>query len=1315
MAPGNNFNNNNNNALQPRVPFVITPEQFVENQRWIQRQVELLSDFNRRGVETYLRAQQSLQRRIAEGDIARQQLEDLQRISNMRPITERPNIFANDVSQYAGPSHLANQRQPVLSPTNLVNPTNVSMNSQAAYTTNGISANNYTIGAQMPLSPDRDYNNVFQQGSSRVTNGEIYLKEPYPDVTQHQQQNTQTEYVRSRQTPSSIDPIQQVAERQTANEQSRFRTSYAPSNVGGRRASGQSSIPQSGIPQSGIPQAIFQRIYARERSIPESMRMSGEGSGRGHHVPAASTSSSLAGALGDYANAHLRGNASGYQLNMDQPLHLDSQTRLSEPRETQRTLPNQVQVPAGEDHARRDSRLHEPVFNATLAQQQPLDASGYQPSRDQSLQFDPRTRDAREAGATQRTLPSQVQVQAGEDHARRDIRLLETVLNTTLTQQQPIGTGGYQPNSDRSLQFDSRTRNAREAGATQRSLPSQTQGQAGEGHVRRDDHHHEPTFSSTVSQRQPLPTVKDFLDLPPMSPEELLQRQNELDNIIKLQDRVQTYPIKDTVSIVHGDDRAYLRTEGPTQLIAENQNADSRSATSEYQGLSNVHSVRSPQATGAEPVSQQHVNSTAPPPSGTSSNNSVPPFFNANPAALASTVNPALLQQKIPVSPGPHTSDTSKFFPPPEIKMPVPPYTSATSHSDTSVHPPPATQTMQSPSVSNGQKEIRMTTPPPHDNRPPIPITPDSANKKTLAKDILWAFGIIPAKRSASEPSSTSSEDELQPPLKRQAVEPVTVMMQDLTDDPPVMTFETNPGSARIEEVPDSEAEDDDNPGSAVSNPLADYTTIDDHVELVPVSNSDTTGASDANPHTDQPPPVSAVESHASSEDVMLVDTVLQHPPEDSSNPLFLPSPDSPQSSSSPPLAVRRTRRETSGPSSSPTSSRKPAKYPTQRSQVFVEVPKLTEEQRLLFFKRRTNPSVVQQRASRRETKSTVDVTAPVDEVTLKLAQQASEISSSRLRERPCLWIDCSHVANSAKTLIAHVQDHVTSIPEKEKIFPCWWDDCIRRFNKRDALAQHLQNHVKKSIYCPYQGCENQFAHQLELLAHIKGRHVSESSELRPTTQPFRPSPRSKLPPLRSMLAYQAVDTPVQMARMSKERRYRLGPWVLKNCFGSVSLGGLKLNARNQPQGRRPGDVEQKVLGDWHDRYDFVEPEGATYPSNLADLESSKATQEIEAGLLLAPDLAGPSGPLEEQLLTSRADRIKHDDTYIIKSERHSEESEEPAAEIKEEEPDIEIDELRSSASPVMLVPGTPSQDTSSVYQDFLGVGEPQADEPSSL
>ncbi|KAL5507915.1 hypothetical protein ACEPAH_5533 [Sanghuangporus vaninii] len=615
-------------------------------------------------------------------------------------------------------------------------------------------------------------------------------------------------------------------------------------------------------------------------------------------------------------------------------------------------------------------------------------------------------------------------------------------------------------------------------------------------------------------------------------------------------------------------------------------------------------------------------------------------------------------------------------------------------------------QIVQEHPDSHHQLEIgRYNTPPRDKNRPPGPITPASANKKTLAKDILWALNKVPEKRKTSTPESSASDVDLEPPpSKRQGIEfqptDIPAMVEDVFTIPSTLPVETPNDSARIEEINEDVGE-----GMGVEDALVTMRGSlpgTGNPELVPISVT----TSDIQTVPDSLPSHSAVESRASSEAEVVADTALQ-PIEDPSVPLFLPDP---EIASTPSSERRKKPQKSVLVTSSLSLSAAPAHKRQYKKKVYVEVPILTEAKRQLFFLKKDFGHIIANEPSTgtamQEESEVVHTSVPqaniVDEGRHRAAQEVVAVAASRLRKRPCLWNDCFHVANSANSLKVHVLEHIESIPDKEKIFPCWWGECIRRFNKREALAKHLQNHVGRCIFCAYQDCDAVFGSSLDLLAHVETNH-SSSDNLRPSVKPVVPMMKS-VPPLGTMFAYHVINLPVQTAKISPERRARLGPWVAKNCFGNVNLGAPKYNARNQPQRRRAGEDEPKLLGDWQDRYDFLELWPTKLPPNCVNLESAKATEEIECGLVLLPDKAGPQGPLREQLLTSRADRLKlpNNEGYEVRAEYNPEEHGDELSEIKVE-----------ALSPVVSQEQeqhhrASSHEPSIGYSDFLGVGEPQ-------
>ncbi|KAH8118663.1 hypothetical protein DFH11DRAFT_1540791 [Phellopilus nigrolimitatus] len=517
------------------------------------------------------------------------------------------------------------------------------------------------------------------------------------------------------------------------------------------------------------------------------------------------------------------------------------------------------------------------------------------------------------------------------------------------------------------------------------------------------------------------------------------------------------------------------------------------------------------------------------------------------------------------------------------------------------------------------------------------PITPASADKKRLALDILRALGPPSAKRKATTPpSSASSSDEPEPAAKRQAIERPLTPQQEQAVIELDSSEEVENEVSLIDAVAGSEAMADI---AMAQSPVPE--AADGMLEQLPVGVPD-------------------------------MDTALR-PFEESTSPLFLPSPG--PSSEVPSIADSRHTSHFA-PTSSSTSGLKSVPGPTPGLSVSVEVTPLSPTLRQRFRRRLPVVEVVIPGSN---AKSLGSASATAED-----ARATADIAASRLRKRPCLWNACSSVSNSANNLREHVKDHV-DLQTQENIHPCQWSDCVRRFKTADVLFQHLQNHVRRTIFCAYQGCDEKFKLPTELQTHVETKH-GKDSKLRPLTIPFQHVGFKRMPPLQTMFSYHDVHLPVQMYRTTKERRAKFGPWVVKNMFGAVNLGMPKHDARYPLRGgRRREDVKQdggerKQAGDWHDKFDFMEPWSATYPSSCEDLESFKVTESLHNGLLLAPDIDGPQGPLEEQYFTSLTRRLKEGDIQqcMIKAEADWEEEPEHE-EVKEEEPEVGLSAVASS------------------------------------
>ena len=122
-----------------------------------------------------------------------------------------------------------------------------------------------------------------------------------------------------------------------------------------------------------------------------------------------------------------------------------------------------------------------------------------------------------------------------------------------------------------------------------------------------------------------------------------------------------------------------------------------------------------------------------------------------------------------------------------------------------------------------------------------------------------------------------------------------------------------------------------------------------------------------------------------------------------------------------------------------------------------------------------------------------------------------------------------------------------------------------------------------------------------------------------------------------------------------------------------------KTNAWNKPQSSSSSSGP-RLVGDGpheHNKYDFLEPWTATYPSTCADVDSERATEEIRKGIILVPDDGDePIGPLKEVYLTSVADRVKEEEEQ---DEQEGEEREEEKEGQEGQEEQGEIRELPTS------------------------------------
>ncbi|KAI8982769.1 hypothetical protein BD414DRAFT_418879 [Trametes punicea] len=135
--------------------------------------------------------------------------------------------------------------------------------------------------------------------------------------------------------------------------------------------------------------------------------------------------------------------------------------------------------------------------------------------------------------------------------------------------------------------------------------------------------------------------------------------------------------------------------------------------------------------------------------------------------------------------------------------------------------------------------------------------------------------------------------------------------------------------------------------------------------------------------------------------------------------------------------------------------------------------------------------------------------------------------------------------------------------------FACQWQNCSYRFSDEAKLAQHLRRHAMVPLYCAYEGCDKSFNTPEAFLAHHKSsRH--RGGTLRRTPVPFLPAESSRaLSPLPEVLpAYMSIPRRVSRHPISKERHQWLGPKVLENITAFKYSGG-RSNAAQPERGSR--------------------------------------------------------------------------------------------------------------------------------------------------
>ncbi|KAK7470256.1 hypothetical protein VKT23_001690 [Stygiomarasmius scandens] len=452
-------------------------------------------------------------------------------------------------------------------------------------------------------------------------------------------------------------------------------------------------------------------------------------------------------------------------------------------------------------------------------------------------------------------------------------------------------------------------------------------------------------------------------------------------------------------------------------------------------------------------------------------------------------------------------------------------------------------------------------------------LTPRDANKKSLAADILRAFGKRPRTDDAALALVSERES------KRQALDRVMSV-------PPVHSELQGSEASSIMQSSESETKPLAIPNTVHYSRAINYSSPLPPSRLMMIAEpspfGNTITQTQAAASTNQP--TLDISSPVRSHDNLANPTTPSSSsmPPAGNDPLFLPSPPS-----SPAIKVDIGSRDSEEEVVDLTVDEPPeseaedipklmaesaGKIRFDRSRVWVEVPPAPEyikrwkaqQKRKRFDQVESDDGVEiieleipSNRLKSEERSEAADVHSVPSYFGTNLEELAvANQSITRIREMPCHWGNCDVVLNTAAKLDNHIKTHCQT--NKKMGFKCQWRQCGRYFPSSQRFLHHLRSHALSSLWCPYQGCEETFRSTRELLRHKVKSHANGT--LKSSAEPFVPNP-VQLPDAPSRVpSYMMVSKPVIPHEISKERHDLLSVWVLKNMMPPANVVvGLKL------------------------------------------------------------------------------------------------------------------------------------------------------------
>ncbi|GJJ07338.1 hypothetical protein Clacol_001539 [Clathrus columnatus] len=213
--------------------------------------------------------------------------------------------------------------------------------------------------------------------------------------------------------------------------------------------------------------------------------------------------------------------------------------------------------------------------------------------------------------------------------------------------------------------------------------------------------------------------------------------------------------------------------------------------------------------------------------------------------------------------------------------------------------------------------------------------------------------------------------------------------------------------------------------------------------------------------------------------------------------------------------------------------------------------------------------------------------------------------SRSRLTVRRCLWRDCPAILDSAEKLIKH-----TKVVHGSIIYKCQWADCrLGTYFTPEDLKSHLKRHIQLSITCPYEDCAYETKRGDSLVDHISTNHSTRRDSLKPFAIPIDRSTPKYVESIEIHPAYYSILIPTMAKQISIERHFKLGPLIRNQVIGKSKPEKHNFRTMTSTRSSSPLTV---------DDYDFQQEESASKTfSSLRQVSPTVNEIDVLEGSLL--------------------------------------------------------------------------------------------------